>query len=168
MDFDVVISGDTRLVARFARWPTDLHDALLVRIRDLTSRMEDRVRALAPSRTGKLKSEIVSTVYDQPKRIRGVVTLGPGLPGYEYAKAGALEYGAPGRGGRFKVKDYRRVITKVFGRAVAPVTVTVAAHTRMARLDPRMYLHGGLEGMQVDAAAELRDVINQQAGALVE
>src|SRR5271154_4897451 len=96
MDFDAVITGDRRVVARFSEWPAELHDALFVRIKALTETLEDRVRALAPSRTDKLKSEIASKVYDDPQKIKGLVTLEGGLSRSEYIKAAALEYGAHG------------------------------------------------------------------------
>ena len=165
MDFDVVITGDRRIVARFEQWPAELHDALLARIRALTADLEARVRALAPERTGKLKSEITSRLYDDPQRIKGMVTLDGDLPGSEYAKAAALEYGAPGRGGRFKVRAYRRTIAEAFGRDIAPTRVDVGAYSRLANLDARAYLRGGLAGMETQAAADLQAVIDQQAKA---
>ena len=32
MDFNAVITGDRRVVARFSQWPAELHDALYARI----------------------------------------------------------------------------------------------------------------------------------------
>ena len=32
MDFDAVITGDRRIIARFGEWPKELHDSLLARI----------------------------------------------------------------------------------------------------------------------------------------
>ena len=162
MDFDVVITGDRRVVARFGEWPAELHDALLARIRELTAELEARVRALAPERTGKLKSEITSRVYDDPQRIKGAVTIEGDLPGSEYAKAAALEYGAPGRRGRFKVRAYRRTITEAFGRDISPTRIDVDAYSRIANLDARAYLRGGLAGMEPQAAAELTAVMDQR------
>lgn len=165
MDFDVVIGGDREVVARFAQWPQDLRQSLRARIAQMTELMESRVRALAPKRTGRLADEIQSRVYDNETSIRGVVGLGSGLDAAEYGKAAALEYGT-GRRGRFKVRPHTRVIRVVFGRLVAPVTVQVAAYTRLSRLDPRMYLHGGLDAVAPDAAAELQTVIDRQGGEL--
>ena len=166
MDIDVVITGDRRVVARFEQWPAELHDALLERLRALTADLEARVRALAPERTGKLKSEITSRLYDDPQRIKGVVTLDGDLPGSEYAKAAALEYGAPGRGGRFKVRAHSRTITEAFGRDIPSTRIDVGAYSRIANLDARAYLRGGLAGMEAEAAADLKAVIDMKAKAL--
>ena len=166
MDIDVVITGDRRIVARFEQWPAELHDVLLERIRALTADLEARVRALAPERTGKLKSEITSHLYDDPQRIKGVVTLDGDLPGSEYANAAALEYGAPGRGGRFKVRAHSRTITEAFGRDIPSTRIDVGAYSRIANLDARTYLRGGLAGMEADAAADLKAVIDMKAKAL--
>ena len=168
MNTDVVITGERRVVARFEKWPAELHDALLERIRALTADLEARVRALAPERTGKLKSEITSHLYDDPQRIKGVVTLDGDLPGSEYAKAAALEYGAPGRGGRFRVRAYRRTITEAFGRDIPSTRIDVSAYSRIANLDARAYLRGGLAGMEAEAAADLKAVIDMKAKGLAD
>lgn len=161
MDFDAVITGDRRVVARFGEWPKELHDTLLARIRALTSELEARVRAKAPERTGKLKEEIVSRVFDDPEKIKGLVTLDGGLTGSEYAKAGALEYGAPGRGGRHKVSAYRRTITEAFGRDISPTEIDVSAYTRIANIDAQLYLRGGLADVEADAVAQLQEAMDK-------
>ena len=163
MSFDVVITGDRKVAAQFDAWPAELHDALLGRIRVMTLELEARVRALAPGRSGKLKSEIISHVYDDPQRIKGVVTLASDLPRSEYIRAAALEYGAPGRRGRFKVKAYRRTITEAFGRTIPPTRIAVAPYTRIADLTARLFLRGGLAGMEAEARAELQAAIDQKA-----
>ncbi len=165
MDIDVVITGDRRVAARFESWPAELHDALLARIRQMTADLEGRVRALAPERTGKLKGEIVSRVYDNETSIKGAVTLDGGLDGSEYAKAAALEYGAPGRRGRFKVRAYRRTIAEAFGRDIPPIAIDVGAYSRFANLEAQAYLRGGLAGTETQATAELQAVIDQKAKA---
>ncbi len=162
MDFDAVITGDRAVVARFAEWPKELHDTLLARIRGLTRQLESRVRALAPSRTDTLKDEIISRVFDDPQRIKGMVTLEGGLSGSEYAKAGALEYGAPGHKGRQKVSAYRRSITEAFGRDISPMSIEVKTHLRAAHIEERFYLRGGLAGMEAEAVTELTAAINER------
>ena len=94
------------------------------------------------------------------------MTLDGDLPGSEYAKAAALEYGAPGRGGRFKVRAYSRTITEAFGRDIPSTRIDVGAYSRIANLDARAYLRGGLAGMEAEAAAELKAVIDMKARAL--
>ncbi len=160
MDFDAVITGDTRIVARFNEWPAELHDALLTRIRALTDALEGRVQALAPERTGKLKDEIVSRVFDDPKKIKGLVTLEGGLTKSEYVKAAALEYGAH-RG--LRVRKYSRTIAEAFGHDISPKRIDVSAYSRIANIDARVYLRGGLSDVEGDATAQLQQVIDQSA-----
>ena len=162
MDFDAVITGDRRVVARFGEWPKEFHDLLLARIRALTSELEARVRALAPSRTDKLKSEIISRVFDDPQKIKGLVTLDGGLPGVEYAKAAALEYGAHRL---TRVRKYRRTISEAFGRTISPTDADVRAYSRIANIDERMFLRGGLADVEGNAVAELQAVIDQSSKA---
>jgi hypothetical protein len=162
MDFSAVIVGDRRVVARFDEWPSEIHNTLLERIRALTGELEARVRALAPERTGKLKNEIASRLFDDPQKIKGLVTLDGDLPGSEYAKAAALEYGAPGRGGRFKVRAYHRTISEAYGRDISPKSIDIAAYSRVANIDARLYLRTGLAGMEDEAAAELATAMNQR------
>ena len=163
MTIDVVITGDRKVAAQFDAWPAELHDALLDRIKVMTVELEARVRALAPAKSGRLRSEIVSRLYDDPQRIKGVVTLASDLPRAEYIRAAALEYGAPGRRGRFKVKAYRRTITEAFGRTIPPTRVLVDAYSRIADISARLYLRGGLAGMEAEARAELQAAIDQKA-----
>lgn len=163
MTFNVVITGDRKVAAQFDAWPAELHDTLLDRIKIMTAQLEARVRALAPARSGKLRNEIVSRIFDDPQRIKGVVTLAGDLPRSEYIRAAALEYGAPGRRGRFKVKAHRRTITEAFGRTIHPTRITVAPYTRIADLTARLFLRGGLAGMEAEARAELQAAIDQKA-----
>ena len=128
----------------------------------MTAELEGRVRALAPGRTGKLKGEIVSHIYDDPQRIKGAVTLASDLPRSEYIRAAALEYGAPGRRGRFKVRAYRRTITEAFGRTIPPTRILVSAYSRIADIEARLFLRGGLAGMEAATAADLKAVIDQK------
>jgi len=162
MDFDAVITGDTRVVARFNEWPAELHDALLAKIRALTDALEGRVQALAPERSGKLKDEIVSRVFDDPQKIKGLVTLEGGLTKTEYVKAAALEYGAH-RGA--KSRAYQRTISEAFGRDISPKRINVSAYSRIANIDARIYLRGGLADVEGDAVEQLQQVIDQSAKA---
>jgi hypothetical protein len=162
MDFDAIITGDRRVVARFSEWPKELHDSLLAKIRELTDALEGRVQALTPDRTGKLKDEITSRVFDDPKKIKGLVTLEGGLSKSEYIKAAALEYGAH-RG--VKSGAYQRTISEAFGRDISPKRIDVSAYSRIANIDARVYLRGGLADVEGDATAQLQQVIDQSAKA---
>jgi hypothetical protein len=159
MDFDAVITGDRQVVARFAEWPNEIHDTLLERIKKLTDELYGRVRALAPEQSGKLKDEIVSRVFDDPEKIKGLVTLTDKLPRSEYIKAAALEYGSHRS---VKVRKYRRTISEAFGRDISPTSIDVSAYSRMADIEARLFLRGGLAGMEEQATAELTAAMNER------
>lgn len=162
MDFDAIITGDRRVVARFSKWPAELHDALLAKIRTLTDELRSRVQALAPERTGKLKDEITSRVFDDPQKIKGLVTLEGGLTQSEYIKAAALEYGAHGG---VSVRKYSRTIAEAFGREISSKRIDISAYSRIANIEARVYLRGGLGDVEGDATAELQQAIDQSAKA---
>lgn len=123
-DFDAVITGDRQVVARFEQWPKEIHDSLFERIKKLTDELYARVRALAPEKSGALKDEIISKVFDDPEKIKGLVTLEGKLPRSEYIKAAALEYGAHRS---VKVRKHQRTITEAFGRDISPMRIDVDA-----------------------------------------
>jgi hypothetical protein len=159
MEFDAVVSGDRAIQARFAEWPKDIHDSLLQRIQKLTAELYGRVRSLAPERTGKLRNEIISRVFDDPENIKGMVTLAGGLSRAEYIKAGAQEYGVHRP---VPMRAHRRTITEAFGRDISPTRILVSQHPRDVDLEQRMYLRGGLAGMEDEAVAELTEAMNER------
>ncbi len=159
MEFDAVVSGDRAIQARFAAWPKEIHDSLLARIQKLTAELYGRVSALTPERSGKLKSEIISEVFDDPEIIKGRVTLARGLSRAEYIKAAALEYGVHRP---VPMRAHRRTITEAFGRDISPTEIQVSKHPRDVDLEERFYLRGGLAGMESEAVAELTAAINEQ------
>lgn len=163
MEFDAIISGERRITARFDQWPAEIHGDLLVEIRALTAELEARVLGREPEKTGKLKSETVMRVYDDPERIKGTVTLAAGLSPSEYIKAAALEHGAPGRRGRFGVGAYRRTVTQAFGRDISPTRVTVNPYEREAHLQAQLYMRAALAEMQGDAQARLAAVMAKRS-----
>jgi hypothetical protein len=159
MDFDAIVTGDRQVVARFSEWPTEIHDTLFERIKKLTDELYARVRALAPEKSGDLKNEITSKVFDDPQKIKGLVTLEGNLPRSEYIKAGALEYGVHKT---FAVQKSRRTITEAFGRTISPTRIDVSAHPRAVDIEARLYLRGGLAGMEDEAVSELTAAINER------
>lgn len=158
MEFNAIVTGDRAISARFAEWPKDIHDSLLARIKKLTAEIYDRVVALAPERTGELRKEIISEVFDDPEYIKGHVTLERGLKQAAYIKAGALEYGVHKR---VPMDAHRRTITEAFGRAISPTRILVSKHGRDVDLEERMYLRGGFAGMEAEVVAELTAAINE-------
>ena len=147
-----------RVTARFAEWPAETSQALRERMEVLTARLLDAARSRAPDRTGALRSSIVSQVTVQNARIEGVVTVNA-----DFAKAGALEYGGPGRGGRFMVSAYVRTVRAAFGRSIPARRVSVAAYSRMTHLRAEDFLRGALADVGPEASRQLQQVMDDQA-----
>lgn len=157
-DIGVVITGSRQVELQFEQFPEHLHDKLLARVRSLTSMVASRVRAAVPVKTGKLKGEIVSDIYDDgPTRVAGRVSVSG-----EYAKAGALEYGAHGTA---IVKAHRATLSHVFGRHASPMNVLVAAHTRKLNLPAHRYLHDPFKGLSGEIASQMRETVEEAAAA---
>jgi hypothetical protein len=155
MDIGINITGEREFQIRLQKIPQELHDAFLPRIKALTARLEARVQAAAPAGTGKLRGEITSRVYDdRVDRIRGLVTLTG-----DYAKAGALEYGAHRP---TSVRSHAMQLDHVFLRRLqAPTSVMVAAHSRTPNITEHRFLRGPLEAMEQEIAAELRQAVEE-------
>ena len=158
MDLGVAVSGDRELDLKFQTFPTRAHDALFSRITKLTDRLEGLVRAAAPNKTGKLRSEIHSAVYDDtPSKISGRVFVDD-----DYAKAGALEYGAKGSA---KVSAYSAKLDHAWAHKLAsPTEVMIAAHSRHLNLKARRYLRDPLVQMRSDITAELQEAVAEVIG----
>jgi hypothetical protein len=158
MEFNAIVTGDREVGARFEKWPKEIHDALYQRIVRLTKDLYERVLSLVPERTGELRSEIISKVYNDPESIKGVVTLGGKLTKNEAIKAAALEYGAHGRA---KVKNYKRTITEAFGRSISPMSIQVQPYVRQVHIEERSFMRGGLAGIREEATRELTEALNE-------
>lgn len=153
--FEIV--GDREVQLRLDELPQAVHDSLLRRLTSLTAELAARVEAAAPERTGKLRSEVASRVYDdRVDRIRGRVTLSG-----EFGKAAALEYGAHKR---TNVAAHAMRLDHVFAnRLAAPLTALVAAHSRLANIAATRFLRGPAASMAPEIIAELRQAIVEAA-----
>lgn len=157
----VSIVGDQKVALRFDEFPTQLADRLLSRITVMTQRLEMASRAVAPRKTGRLQSDIDSSVYDdRPRAISGVVYVGD-----DYSKAGALEWGAPGKRNRNFVKDHRARLTHVFrNRLSSPLNVMIRAHRRRLNLQAWRYLRGPLGSQSSTITEQLSEAVAEAIG----
>jgi hypothetical protein len=103
---------------------------------------------------------LVSTVYNDPESIKGIVTFPNNLGTEFFGKAGALEYGAH-RG--TEVRAYRRTITEAFGRSIPPTRINVGKGHRIPNIDEYAYLRASLAGMETEINAELTEALNEIA-----
>lgn len=150
-EIGVIVTGDRDVSLKFDEFPQDLHDALLSRIGTLTDRLAGAVRSGVHARTGKLRGSISEAVYDdQPRKITGRVFVDE-----DYAKAGAIEYGAHGRA---KVSAHEALLGHAWGKKLSsPVEVMVSAHGRQMNVVAQRFLRGPLASLSGDIASELQD-----------
>lgn len=149
-----VLAVDPRKVTvRFDEFPQQAHKAILGRITQLTQELERRVKSAEPRDTGKLVKDTTSIVRDSAQRVTGTVKITA-----DFAKAGALEYGAHGSTG---VQSHTARLDHVFSRFVSPITVIVAAYTRAVNVQEHEYLRGPLEAMQQEFQQQIQGALNE-------
>lgn len=150
---DLGLKGEREVAARFEEMPRALLDRLLERIGDLTGRLYDAIEADEPEgKSGRLRSETGSRVTDRGTRITGSVAVTA-----EFAKAGALEYGAHRS---TTVSAHQARLTHVFGR-VASLEVQVGAHTRRLNIAERRFLRDPVAAMRGEIEAEIQAAVDE-------
>jgi len=150
---------DTGLRLAFDKLPEALRNRLAITIRALTDELLAEVKAGEPRRTGRLLSMTRSFVDVKEGWVRGRVRVLRSESANSAAAAGALEYGAPGRRGAFRVRSYRRRISKVFGHPVQSQSVLVHSYTRKAKIREMRFLRGPAASMLPRARAALEAAV---------
>lgn len=151
----VVTRGDKETSLRLEQFPKGLQARLVKRIGLLDAALSARIQAAAPYKTGLLRSEVTPRLYTEVDRVAGYVSVyaGQGAKKSEYAKAGALEYGAN------KVRQARTM-------ARAKITNHFA---RSFELRAYRYMRGPFDAMrgEIDAAfgEELAAAIAEAGGS---
>lgn len=154
IDTSIVLTGDRDIALRFERFPEGLRKRLRGAIENILPRLAARQRAAAPRLSGRLAGEVGKiTIEDGPEFVRGRVTV-DARSSREAGKAGALEYGAPGRRGRFAVREHKRR-----GAGVGMETI-VDRYERTANLIAQRYQRGPFEAMRGEIEGELRDAVD--------
>jgi|SRR5581483_6594091 len=156
MDVHAVVTGDRQVALRFEEFPDALYQDLKAEIETLTDELYALVVAATPARTGRLRSEERARVFADPQHIKGQVTVTG-----EFAKAGALEYGAhrPTR-----VRSHPMRLDHAWGQAFAePETVIVEAFTRTPNIEAYAFERGPLDEMQPQIIAGLEAVVAKAA-----
>jgi hypothetical protein len=150
-DLYVTITGDRDVALRFERLSESLRTRLVRTIGELGEQIVQRQRAAAPRRTGRLARELGQTTIRQGEGfVRATVGVAA-ASGIEAAKIGALEYGAPGRRGRFTVRAHQRR-----HRGIDQV---VHRYTRTARLREGLFIRGPFRAMQQQIEDEIRNAV---------
>lgn len=163
------LDNDRWVSLRFEKFPEELRDDLLDEIEDLTAELYLRERAAIPVRTGKMQGQLKKKVWNDPKRIKGVVDFdGKGSgSGSDFAKYGALEYGSTGR--PFKVRAHPMQLTHFLQHQFdAPMRVLVKAHERIGKIREHRFARGTLEAMTPEILERLNAVVERATAAANE
>jgi hypothetical protein len=158
------VTGAQDVGLRFEEFPDALYEALRQEIDALSIELYARVEAATPTRTGLLRSEERVRLFTDPNSIKGQVYIDAGkVSGGEYAKAGALEYGAHRA---TKVKKHDMQLDHYWSHLLAaPETVVVEAFTRTPNIQEHAFERGPLEAMRPEILARLNAVVEKTAAA---
>lgn len=160
-DFGVIVTGDRKVELQFEQFPEALREQLTAPIKEMTSRLAGRIRARLPhGKTGELEHSLVEQFFDDPDQVSGRVTFNA-----DFAKVGALEWGAPGKQNRSAVKEHRAKLDHAWGRKLnAPLMVLIAAHNRHLHLDAHRFLRGPLS----ESSPEIIEALNAAVDRTIE
>lgn len=158
MDIRITVD-DRRILARLDGLHDVVRERLIGAMTRIESRLEAGVRAAAPQKTGALRSQVSGRVYqDNPNRVAAYVGVYT-RSGDASRKAAALEYGS--RGVAVPVQAHQARLAHVFGRAIAPMTVTRKGHTRKPNIQPKHYLRGTFQAQRGSIVAELQAALDR-------
>lgn len=162
MDIHIEIAGDRQVGLRFEQFPDALYAELKSEIASLGEELLLRVEAATPSRTGRLRSEERVRVFADPTSIKAQVDIAGAKGSQDFAKAGALEYGAHRA---TKVSAHSMRLDHFWARRLsAPIDVLVSAYTRTPDIETFAFERGPLGEMQAEALARLEAVVEKAVG----
>lgn len=151
-DVFVTIEGARRVAAKFEAFPPGVLEALKPVIAEKIGELGTRIEAIVPRATGKLASEIRTSVRSGKDYVSGSVRVTA-----EFAKAGALEYGAHRQ---TKVKEHQMRLDHRWSRAMQPPElVSVPTHTRTPDIAEQRFMRGPLEEMRAAIEAAIDEAV---------
>jgi hypothetical protein len=155
------VTGDRQVGVRFEEFPDALYEDLRAEIDALAIELYARVVAATPDRTGLLRGEERVRVFTDPTSIKGMVDVAGA--GQDFAKAGALEYGAHRP---TKVSAHAMRLDHHWSKMLAaPETVMVEAYSRTPDIAEFAFERGPLEAMRPEIVARLEAVVEKAAAA---
>lgn len=156
-DIGVEIEGIRGLQLKFDQFPERAREHLYENIAQIIHRLYGAIRSEAPSRSGALRSHIAESMSQGTNYVRGNVRFTG-----EYAKAGALNYGAHRKAA---VRAHEMRLDHVFGsRLSAPMTVIVDRFDRKPNLASRNFITGPARSMHDEAMMAIQEAIEQAIG----
>jgi hypothetical protein len=143
----------------FETLPDALYGGLRVEVDALTMELLTLIEAATPERTGTLRSQERARIFTDPNRITGQVDVAGTKGSQDFAKAGALEYGAHRA---TAVKAHSMRLDHNWGAMLAsPETVMVAAYTRTPDIAEYAFERGPLATMAPEIVARLEAVVEK-------
>lgn len=156
----VEITGARETGLVLEEFPDALYDDLRNEIGGLLEELHERVVVAAPDVTGTLRSEIDGILFADKNRIVGYVSVNGPKGSKEFAKAGALEYGAHRP---TSVKAHAMRLDHAWSeKLAAPETVLVAAYTRTPDIEEHNFLRGPLDAMRPEVDERLNAVVERR------
>jgi len=153
------ITGDRQAGLKFEEFPDDLYEDLHREIDALTHELLGLVQAATPSHTGRLRSQERARIFTDKNRITGYIDVAGEKGSQDFAKAGAIEYGAHRK---TKVSEHSMKLDHAWGQMLnAPITVIVAAYERTPNIAAHAFERGPLAVMQPQILGRLNDAVSQ-------
>lgn len=151
------ISGDRQVGVRFDEFPDELYDSLRQEIDSLSGQLYSLVQANTPVNEGTLRSQERLRLFTDKTRITGYVDIDGGKGSNDYAKAGALEYGAHRA---TKVSAHAMGLDHYWAhKLLEPETVMVEAYQRTPNIAERAFERNSLAAMEPEVLARLNAVV---------
>lgn len=160
MQVFIVTRGDRELALRFDQFPAEMRSSLRERIEEIVEELEGGSEAAAPVKTGRLRGEIRSQVYEGPDRVAGYVSVrAAGDANNEYAKAATLEYGT---NKARRLSERRGAFGQLLGRSRRRI---IASMTKVVHIGAFRYLRGPFEADEAAIMAELEEARDEAIAA---
>lgn len=152
------IAGDRQVGLRFDEFPDALYEDLRQEIDGITVELFAMIQALTPERTGALRSQERLRLFQDKTRITGYIDIA-GSVGNDFAKAGALEWGAhrPAKVSAHQMRLDHYWATKLN----EPEMVVVDAYTRSTNVMEHAFERGPLAEMTPQILARLNAVVEK-------
>lgn len=151
------VKGDRQAGLRFDEFPDALREGLREEIDSLTNELYGRIRAATPSKTGDLRDKERVRLFNDKDRITGYVDIAGKKGSQDFAKAGALEYGARRTK---KVNEHKMRLDHYWhDKLDAPRMVIVKAFDRRNNQAEHSFLRGPLGAMQPEILRRLNSVV---------
>ena len=160
------ITGDNRVGLRFDEFPDEIYEGLVQEIDALSNELFARIEAATPSKTGALRSQERLRLFTDKDSIKGYVDIAGAAGSQDFAKAGALEYGAHRKA---NVSAHAMQLDHAWANLLAaPVTVMVAAYDRTPDISEHAFERGPLAEMQGEIITRLNAVVDQTVARVNE